>query len=153
MLSSWETADREVDGALVLLDTPEGEAVWRRLLDETRARLTVGGARLALTLLPPPAEFSDRGPANPDTTRRVLRLNEIYRRYARDHPESVVTVDLGRIVCPGGPPCPEEVDGIRLRPRDGGHFEAEGANWVAPRFYAVIVKALVSTPGEDGQPR
>ena len=149
MLSSWETADREVDGAVVLLDTPEGEALWRRLLDETRARLTAGGARLVLVLLPPPAEFSDAGPANPDTVRRVALLNKIYRRYARDNPTSVTTVDLAQIVCPGGPPCPEEVAGIRLRPRDGGHFEADGAAWVAPRFYAALVDAVTDTPGAD----
>ena len=153
MLSSWETADREVDGSLVRLDTDEGEAVWRRLLDETRARLTARGARLVLTLLPQPAEFSDAGPANTDIVRRVALLNEIYRRFARDNPGSVETVDLARIVCPGGWPCPELVAGIRLRPRDGGHFAPDGAAWVAPRFYAAIVDAVTDTPGEDARPR
>jgi hypothetical protein len=147
VLSSWETADRELNGEIVSLMTPRGEEVWRGLLDEARTRLSAGGAKLALVLLPPPAEFSDAGPPKPGLEKRIARLNSIYRRYARDHPGEVVTVDLARIVCPGGPPCPEEVAGIRLRPRDGGHFEAEGAEWVAPRLFQAIVDAANGSAG------
>jgi len=146
-LSSWESADREVNGEIVRIMTPRGEEVWRRLLDEARARLSAGGAKLALVLLPAPAKFSDRGPAKTDVVKRIARMNAIYRRYARDHPDSVVAVDLARIVCPGGAPCPEEVAGIRLRPRDGGHFEVPGATWVAPRLYKAIVDAATAPPG------
>jgi peptidoglycan/LPS O-acetylase OafA/YrhL len=152
MLSSWETADREVDGEVVKLMSDRGEEVWRRLLDESRARLSAGGAKLALVLLPGPAEFSDRGPANKAVQARIDRLNGIYRRYARDHADSVVTVDLTSIVCPGGPPCPEEVAGIRLRPRDGGHYDDAGAAWVAPRMYKAIVDAVTAPPGVDVPP-
>jgi hypothetical protein len=146
MLSSWESADREVDGSIVTLDSTQAEGVWRTLLDETRARLTAGGARLVLTLLPPPAEFSDAGPANQENVHRVQRLNGFYRRYAKDHPDSVALVDLAKIVCPGGPPCPETIDGVTLRPRDGGHYSEEGAAWVAPRLYDAIVEALSAPP-------
>ncbi len=146
MLSSWESGDREINGAVVPLDSPQAEQVWRGLLDEARARLTAGGARLVLTLLPPPADFSDAGPANQENVHRIQRLNGFYRRYAKIHPDSVSLVDLAKIVCPGGPPCPETIDAVALRPRDGGHFSEDGALWVAPRFYDAIVQALIPPP-------
>jgi lysophospholipase L1-like esterase len=43
-------------------------------------------------------------------------------------------MDISPIVCPGGPPCPTTLDGITLRPNDGGHYDAEGAAWLAPRL-------------------
>ena len=70
----------------------------------------------------------------------MVLLGSLYQRYTTLHPD-VGLVDLATIVCPGGPPCPEYVSGIRLRPADGGHFQAPGAAWVAPRLYAAIAAA------------
>ena len=48
-------------------------------------------------------------------------------------------VDLAKQVCPNGPPCPEDVDGLRLRP-DGRHFTPAAASieaqWLMPKLVA-----------------
>ena len=42
---------------------------------------------------------------------------------------------------------PGDVDGLRLRPRDGGHFEGDGPEWVAPRLLdAVFEEAALTVP-------
>jgi hypothetical protein len=139
-LSTWEDADRIVNGQLVKFGTPAADPVWFRLLDEMRTRLTSSGARLLLVRMPPPAKFSDLGPADPDAVHRMVLLGQLYQRYTLAHPD-VGLVDLSTIVCPTGPPCPEFVSGIRLRPADGGHYQPPGAAWVAPRLYAAIATA------------
>jgi peptidoglycan/LPS O-acetylase OafA/YrhL len=139
-LSTWEDADRIVNGQLVKFGTPAGDQLWFRLLDEMRARLTANGARLLLVKMPPPAKFSDLGPADPDAVHRMVLLGALYQRYTALH-RDVGLVDLSTIVCPSGPPCPEFVAGIRLRPADGGHYQAPGAAWVTPRLYAAIAAA------------
>ena len=60
-------------------------------------------------------------------------LNGLIRQFAREHPENLSVVDFANIVCPGGYPCPEVIDGLRLRP-DGGHFTKETSTWVAERL-------------------
>ncbi len=140
VLSTWEDADRIINGKLVKFASPQADAVWFSLLDQMRARLTSSGAKLLLVVMPPPAEFSDNGPADPDAVHRMVRLAQLYERYAAARP-GVGLVDLSSIVCAKGPPCPEFVDGIRLRPADGGHFQASGAAWVAPRLYDAIARA------------
>ena len=62
-----------------------------------------------------------------------------------EHPESVTVVDLAKIVCPQGAPCPEEGAGVTLRPRDGGHYEGDGPAWVAPRLLDAVVRASAAT--------
>jgi len=36
-------------------------------------------------------------------------------------------------VCPGGPPCPERIEGPTLRP-DGGHYSDEAAVWLVAQL-------------------
>ena len=140
VLSTWEDADRIVNGTLVKFDSPQADGVWFTLLDQMRTRLTSQGAKLLLVVMPPPAEFSDNGPADADAVHRMVRLAQLYERYAAARP-GVGLVNLSSIVCAKGPPCPEFVDGIRLRPADGGHFQTAGAAWVAPRLYDAIAVA------------
>ncbi len=131
VLSTWEDADRIIDGKEVKFGTKEGDAVWFQLLDQMRARLTAEGAKLLLVKMPPPADFSQDGPADPDAVRRMVELGQLYERYAAACP-GVGIVDLSSIVCEKGPPCPQYVAGIDLRPMDGGHYQSAGAAWVAP---------------------
>ena len=46
-------------------------------------------------------------------------------------PEHTALLDLASTVCNDGPPCPQSVDGVELRPVDGVHFGPDGARWVA----------------------
>jgi hypothetical protein len=141
-MSTWETSSRWYDGRYYEFGTPEADELTLRLIDEARIRVLAGtDAMLVLALQPPHASFSDQGPADPENVARMVHLNELLAQYAADHPTDTRTLDLASLVCPGGPPCPETVDGIRLRPRDGGHYESDGAVWLAPRFFSELLVA------------
>jgi hypothetical protein len=140
-LSVWETSDRIVDGELVRFGTKTGDKVARDEIDAAAERLTAGGAQLALVTLPLPAEEAEI-PPEIDYGPSIQRLNKLLRQYAADHPDTTRVVDLGEIVCPDGPPCPAEIAGVRLRPRDGVHYEGDGATYVAQQ----LVPRLLATP-------
>jgi peptidoglycan/LPS O-acetylase OafA/YrhL len=132
VLSSWEGSDRIVDGTWYQFGSPEGNAVLSRLYDETVGRLTATGAAVAVTTLPENVEGQVRSP-DPDTIRRGRILNQFLTEFAAAR-DRIATLSLDSIVCPTTP-CPTVVDGIRLRPRDGAHFDtAEGARYAAERL-------------------
>ena len=137
-LGVWEINNRYVDGQVYRFGTPEGDAMLLQQLDAARARLTAGGARLVLLTVAPGAH-SDRGDAAVTARQRPPHLNALFRTLAARHPESVSVIDLAAMVCPTGDPCPEAVDGVRLRPSDGSHFGPDGARWAGLR----IVNALL----------
>ena len=141
-LSTWETLGRIIDGKLVEFGTPAFDAALLTEFEETRVHLTSGGAHVVLITNAPRAEHSDTVFNIPDETSRTEHLNQLYKTFAAQHPESVTVVDLAAIVCPSGPPCPEFVDGVRLRPRDGGHYEGDGPAWVAPRLLNAVSAAV-----------
>jgi peptidoglycan/LPS O-acetylase OafA/YrhL len=145
-LSTWETLGRIIDGKLVEFGTPAFDAALLAEFEESRVHLTSGGAHLVLITNAPRAEHSDTVFNIPDETSRTQHLNRLYKTFAAQHPESVTVVDLAAIVCPTGPPCPEFVDGVRLRPRDGGHYEGDGPAWVAPRLLDAISAAVAKLP-------
>lgn len=136
-LSAWETQDRVIGGHVVRLGTPDGDAEMLQAIDRSVTGLTATGARLLL-VTPPPTVNGDERRITPDETRRYLLLDTLLRRYADAHRDRVRIVELAKIVCPGGPPCPQTVHGVRLRPRDGSHFEGAGATWVSARLAALI---------------
>ncbi len=143
-LSTWETADRLVDGTLYRFGDAEADAVVLERLEESRRLITQDGARLVLLTNPPRAETSETYVRNPEDDRKIVRLNRLFREFAAEHPDTVSVVDLAEIVCPGGPPCPAEVEGVTLRPRDGGHYEGDGPGWVAPRLLDAITRATTA---------
>lgn len=146
-LSSWETSDRVIDGHFYAFGTPDADAAILGKFEETRRILTAGGAHLVMLTMAPRAAHSDTGPAdNPDEDAHYLHLDELLRRFADQQPDSVSVVDLNPIVCPKGPPCPETVGGVRLRPNDGAHFAGDGPAWVAPRLLNAIVRELRPAP-------
>ena len=135
-MSTWETSSRWYEGRYYEFGTPEADALTLRLVDEARKRILSGSdALLVLALQAPHASFSNNGPTDPENVARMVHLNELLAEYAAAHPADTRTLDLASIVCPGGPPCPEKVDGVRLRPNDGGHYDEAGAEWLAPRFF------------------
>ena len=141
-LSTWETLGRIIDGKLVEFGTPAFDAALLAEFEETREHLTRDGAHVVLITNAPRAEHSDTVFNIPDEESRIEHLNKLYKTFAAQHPDSVTVVDLAAIVCPGGPPCAEFVDGVRLRPRDGGHFEGDGPAWVAPRLLDAVTTAV-----------
>ncbi len=142
-LSTWEAADRIVDGQFHRIGTPEGDAVLRVLYSETLNRLAIDGAAVVLVTVPDNVDGRTR-PADPDTNARLRLLNALIGVAVADHPGRMATLSLDRIVCPVSP-CPTEVEGITLRPADGTHFdEPVGARFVAERLADQIVELDLS---------
>lgn len=140
-LSSWEVRDRIVDGRWDPWATPASDETILRLFREMTDRVTAGGARLALVTLPDPVS-SDLGPVDPDMVARHRHLNELLAEVARRDPQRVSLVRMDDIVCPTDP-CPTEVGGIVLRPKDGTHYDdPDAATFVAQR----LVDRIMATP-------
>ena len=146
-LSTWETADQLVNGQFYAFGSPAADALLLQELEQSREVLTAGGARLVLVTIAPRAETSATVPTdNPAEDQQYLHLDALLRTFAAQHTNSVTVVDLARIICPSGPPCPPEVDGVDLRPNDGGHFAGDGPAWVAPRLMDAIMRELRPAP-------
>lgn len=147
--SSWETSDRLVGDRFVRFGTPEWEAVVRRELAAATARLTAGGARMAI-LTVPPAVDGDLQPADAEGNRRKARYDRLLRSIVAADPQRLLLVDLAELVCAGDVRrCPAEVGGIRLRPLDGIHFEDEGARWVAAKLASVVTSLDLDAPNRS----
>jgi peptidoglycan/LPS O-acetylase OafA/YrhL len=130
-MSIWEKSDLVVDGNTIVAGTPEWEATIQARMDTALARLTAGGARVVLVTEAAPAPNPAQGIETYDRhadDEGYARLNALLRRFAARHPENVTLFDLAARVCPGGAPCPSEVDGIEARP-DGHHFTPAAAVW------------------------
>jgi len=59
----------------------------------------------------------------------------------RRHPAGARLVDIAKELCPDGPPCPAEVDGVEPRGLDGAHFDPEGSVWLARWMLPQILAA------------
>ena len=135
--SSWETASRIVNDQFYKFGTKEADTLILKEINESVDILKSQGAQVVLMTNPPRAENTSVLARSDEEDARIEHLNGLFFRYAFTHPE-VRVLDLTLIVCPNGSPCGEYVDGVRPRPRDGGHYEGDGPAWVAPK----IIKAL-----------
>ena len=132
--STWETADRLLDDTFLEFGTPEHDAALAAEIELVIDRLTGRGAQVVILVAPPnaPSEFI----AEPDPT-DMLHLAE-QLAIAADRLDALSLVDLNPIVCPGGPPCPETVDDLVLRP-DGGHYSETAATWLVGELVDVLL--------------
>jgi hypothetical protein len=144
-LSNWEITDRVVDGNWLRLGTPDGDAGVTNLVSETADRLQSTGARLVILLpaAPTPGGYS---PSYSYLARlqRLPILHQLLEGQATRRPDRTNIIDLMPIVCPAGPPCPQTVNGLRLRP-DGSHFDGDGARYVSEQLVPGLLN-LVQTP-------
>lgn len=137
VMSSWESTDRIVDGTFYAFGTPEFEQALTALYDEALGRLTATGAAVAIAPLPETVD-SDTGFYNQDTLDRQRWLSRFLREYEARAPTRTTLIPFDRMVCPATP-CPTVVDGVRLRPLDGSHFDdPTGARWAADRLAAAV---------------
>jgi hypothetical protein len=117
-LSTWERADIEVKGHALRSGTPAWEREMTRRMDTVLNQLTRSGARVVIATQAPSAaakfhRLQQGAQANEDET--FGHLNRLLVQFAARHPDHVTVVDLAGQVCPGGPPCPTEVNGRELR--------------------------------------
>jgi lysophospholipase L1-like esterase len=137
--STWETADRDLGGRWIRFGTEAWDEQVRSELRDAVDRLAVGGARVALLNAPPIVDGELEQALDRDVE-RLAHYNELLAEVAADDPERVLLVDFASLVCGGTvEACPTEVDGIRLRPLDGRHFEDEGAAWVGDHLADVVL--------------
>jgi hypothetical protein len=129
-MSIWEKSDLvDENGETIVSGTREGDREIMARMDAELQRLTLGRAHVYLVTVPAAAPNDAQGTNNAsnevddESYRRLARIN---RMFAERHPDQVTLVDLASRVCPGGPPCPEFVDGERIRP-DGRHFTPQAA--------------------------
>jgi peptidoglycan/LPS O-acetylase OafA/YrhL len=134
--STWELADRREDGEHLRYGSAAHTRALRRALDDAVETLTARGARLALLTVVPRTD-GEVARADADADGEVAAYNALLRRVAASH-AGVEVVDLFPLVCPGGPPCPVEVGGERLRP-DGGHYTRDTSPWLGERLLPLLV--------------
>jgi hypothetical protein len=142
-MSIWEKSDLVEGNQTLLSGTPAGDAEMLRRMDWELARLTAYGAKIVVLTEAAPAPNDAQGvgsTSNAVDNEGYARLNRILARFATRNAGVVTLVDLAQEVCPGGAPCPEHVDGLRLRP-DGRHFTPKAAaieaHWLMPQIVPV----------------
>lgn len=142
VVGAWEVFDREVDGRLLKVGTPEWRSYLAGQLDQGLRILTSGGARVALLTVPcfaqPRLGIGD-GSGERDDQARVAAVNGVLSELGARHPQQVAMVDLGAFVCPDGHAV-DQLNGVKLR-SDGVHFTAGGARlawqWLGPELAKV----------------
>ena len=143
LLGTQDTYDRRIDGHEYLFDTADGAALARRELEEAADILSAGGARVVLLTTPyyvlgwPQRLTVERSYLNADW---IDRWNALLVEVASRDPESVMTLDLNRVIDPGGQ-WTWDVDGVRVRDDDRVHLSSEGADlatrWLLPHLRAL----------------
>lgn len=139
-ISGWETSARIVDGQVFRFGTITGNRDLLHRVDDAVHWLTADGARVVFVPLAPSAQPSAHGVPSPTNDERMVGLANLLGTYAHRHPEAASVVDLPALICPDGPPCPAEVDGVVPRPSDGVHFAGTGAAWVAERVLRIALQ-------------
>ena len=141
-MSIWEKSDLIVGNQTLVSGTPAGEAAMLARMDAELARLTVYGAKVVVLTEAAAAPNDAQGVDNTSNAvdnASYARLGTILHDFADRNRGAVDLVDLAKQVCPNGPPCPEDVDGLRLRP-DGRHFTPAAASieaqWLMPKLAA-----------------
>ena len=140
VMSSWEVNNHIVGGKRLRFRSRKWDAWMSGQLDAVRRRF--GGVPLLLTTVAPRAPVDGALSTTPAETALALLYNEFLVDYAAARADSTGVVDLVGILCPtGAVACPERIDGVRVRPDLGAHFDAEGGAWFAPRALDAIEQA------------
>ncbi len=138
--SSWEISPLATTNGVVQFDSPGWRTFltseYERILAMARAR----GMKVVLVANAPPAS-SPLGDPPADSIANGEAMNAFYRSFAAAHPNDVVVVELGPIVCPDGVPCPRSIGGTTPRPKDGGHYGGD-LTWVANGYLDALQHSL-----------
>ncbi|MCJ7492392.1 MAG: GDSL-type esterase/lipase family protein, partial [Dehalococcoidia bacterium] len=157
VFGAWDSYDRLVNGVMLEAGTPEWDAYVFNGLEKQLDVVSSRGAKMLLVTFPcsKPAAWAsvpDAAEREQETFRRINELNEVYRRFAEEHPDEVALADLNAFACPESRFTDLVIDGVRMR-EDGIHFSEGGspivARWLAPQIIAAASEgreAAVSAP-------
>ena len=145
-ISTWERFNL-VDADKVLTT---GSEAWHHALqsrmDAAYALFASTGARVVIATVAPPAPaamINGGRIVSPKFDWRFASMNGEIEAFAARHRDGVTLVDVARKVCPAGPQCPADVDGIQPRHDDGVHFPPEGSVWLTRNL---LLPALLPPP-------
>jgi peptidoglycan/LPS O-acetylase OafA/YrhL len=143
-VSTWERFNLVVNRRV--LDT--GTAAWRheldRRLDAAYRVLTAGGAKLLVATIAAPAPAGlllGERVTSPKFDWKFADMDARLAAFARRHPTGARLVDVAKKLCPDGPPCSADVDGVQPRKLDGAHFDPAGSVWLARWMLPQILAA------------
>ena len=143
-VSTWERFNLVVDGRVLATGTRAWKRELDRRLDAAFGSLTARGAELLIATIAAPAPAGlllGERVVSPTFDWKFADLNERLAAFVRRHEAGSDLVDLAKTLCPKGPPCPAEVDGLEPRRLDGAHFDAAGSVWLARRMLPQILAA------------
>ncbi len=142
LIGRFEIADHLYDGKWMSV----GEKVWDEHLEGELNRViklaSAGGAKVVLFTYPymdPQIEAPNGDPYPENEPSRVTEWNQLLREVAAHHPGVVTTIDLNRILSPGGH-YTSTIDGIRVRWIDRVHVTIAGGEWLQPRILPEIAQ-------------
>lgn len=145
LAGAWDVFDRELDGRMLRVGTPEYEHAIVAALDGYRELLTRRGARFVILTTPcfdQVERFENDGVATRNDTERIGWLNSVWRRYAKDRSNTTSLIDFHGFVCDRQGVRPE-LARIPLR-SDGVHFTYQGGNrvweWLVPRIKDIAAR-------------
>jgi peptidoglycan/LPS O-acetylase OafA/YrhL len=132
-----------LDGVSYPPGTPEHRRALRRAMVVAHRDLTADGAHLYLVKVPPHAdppggcaspEVNQECAANAAFNPTVPYVNAQLRWLAGRYLDTTL-ISLDPLICPGGSPCPDTIDGVPVRP-DSTHFSDAFAPRVARALLA-----------------
>ena len=130
--STWERSALVVGSGkhqrVLAAGSPQWYSVLQTRMQQRVRQLTASGATLVMLTQPAFVDLGNPGALTPQD-QDFDRLNAFLDEFAA-HTPHVRLIDLASYVCPSGPPCPQNIDGLGPR-GDGAHYDSEGSLWVA----------------------
>jgi peptidoglycan/LPS O-acetylase OafA/YrhL len=140
VIGAWEVLDRQVDGRVLRVGTPEYEQYLDGELQLAYDALAPPSRHVAFLNVPcyhQPETGLDKSLAETrNDPARGEWLNQVLDRFVAAHPDKAVLIDVKRFLCPNGGYV-DTVQGVKVR-NDGVHFSRDGARvawqWLGPQL-------------------
>jgi hypothetical protein len=151
----WDLMDRKFDGRALPMYSSGLRARFNAHLEQA-ARIAAGAKSQLVLLSTTCFDFSARTfGKEASEPRRVRWTNDIYEKFAREHPATVHYVDIHSYLCPAGAPS-AQLDGKDIT-SDGVHLSLSGSRevwgWLAPRLTALLPAPTIPPAGTTPRPQ
>lgn len=153
LFGAWDVLDFVIDGQPFPLASPARDRYFLSELDAAVALLESQGSRVVVLTVPyfQRPELDTQQIWTEYQPWRVDHVNDLLRRWSKEHPRRATLIDLNHFVSPRGE-FTDVIDGVVVR-GDGVHFTAEGAalvaKWLAPQIRETAALAPPSDPENE----